>query len=362
MRSESLEFLRDLILAPSPSGYEQPAQEVVRRYASGFASEIRTDVLGNVHVTVGGGKGPAVMLAGHVDEPGLVVGFIDGDGYLTAKGVGGWDTTVLTGQAVTVWTAEGPVEGVIGRKAVHLMSADERGKRPSWEDLFIDIGAKDKDDAATTIRIGDPITVGSGFEPLRGDLYAARCFDGKAGTFSVIEAARLLAQAKVKARVVAVSTTQEEIGLRGATTATYGVEPMVGIASDVTGTADLPGDEDQRGEGKVLGGGPVICRGPNINPFVWERLMVAAEAAHIPYQWEAYGGTTPTDAAVMQVARAGVAAGLVSVPSRYIHTPVEVCSLVDLENTARLLAEFVLRLEPESNWIPSRRPGDPRVS
>lgn len=362
MRSESFQFLHDLMLEPSPSGYEQPAQEVVRSYVSAFSSDVTTDVLGNVHVGVGNGEGPVVMLAGHVDEPGLVVGFIDGDGYLTAKGVGGWDTTVLTGQSVRIWTADGPVEGVIGRKAVHLMSADERGKRPSWEDLFIDVGAKDKDDAKMSIRIGDPITVGNGVEHLRGDLYASRCFDGKAGVFAVIEAARLLAEAKTKARVVAVSTTQEEVGLRGATAATYGVDPVVGIASDVTGTSDLPGDEEQHSEEKRLGGGPVICRGPNVNPFVWQRMMVAAEAAGVPYQWEVYGGSTPTDAAVMQVARAGVAAGLVSVPSRYIHTPVEVCSLSDLENTARLLAEFVLRLEPESYWIPSRRPGDPCVS
>lgn len=357
MRAESFEFLRELLEAPSPSGYEQPAQAVVRAYAETFADEVRTDVMGNVHIVVNPGGGPNVMLAGHVDEPGLVVGMVDGEGFVTAKGVGGWDTTVLAGQPVTIYTDSGPVEGVVGRKAVHLMAADERGKRPSWDELFIDVGARNKADACGPVRVGDPITVGGGFAPLFGDLYAARCFDGKAGAFAVIEAARILAERKPKAAIVAVATTQEEVGLRGATTATWSEDPLVGIACDVTDTVDIPGDEGVSGEEKSLGAGPVICRGANINPYVWERMMVAAEAAGIPYQWEAYGGSTPTDAAVIQVSRAGVAAGLVSVPSRYLHTPVEVCSLADLENTGLLLAEFALRIEPECAWVPSRRPG-----
>ena len=360
MRDQSLEFLRALMEAPSPSGYEQPAQSVVRAYASEFADEVRTDVMGNVIASKNGAGTPRVMLAGHVDEIGLIVSYIDDNGFITFKPIGGWDTTVLVGQTVTIHTADGPVAGVVGRKPIHLMSASERGKPVDMDQMFIDTGVEvtEKDNkrskakAEKPIRIGDPVTVGNGFTPLRGDIVAGRCFDDKAGTFAVIEALRLLSRRKLAASVFAVSTTQEEIGLRGAHTSCFGVDPDVGIAVDVTFTSDTPGDSKKKTADVKLGGGPAIVRGANINPKLYSLLIEAAEAKNIPYQLQAAPGGTGTDANAMQLTRAGVATALIGVPLRYMHTPVEVLTLKDLENTAKLVAEVIARLEADTDFTP----------
>lgn len=360
MREQSLEFLRELMEAPSPSGYEQPAQAVVRAYAAGFADEIVTDVMGNVIASRNAAGSPRVMLAGHVDEIGLIVTYIDESGFVTFKGVGGWDTTVLVGQPVTIHTGEGPIPGVVGRKPIHLLSASERGKPVSMDQMFIDIGVevtdrdnkKNKAKPSGAVQIGDPITVGGGLTPLQGDLVAGRCFDDKAGTFVVIEALRLLSRRKLAAGVFAVSTTQEEIGLRGAQTSCFGVEPKVGIAVDVTFASDTPGDSKKATSDVKLGGGPAIVRGANINPKLYTRLIEAAEAKNIPYQLEAAPGGTGTDANAMQLSRAGVATALIGVPLRYMHTPVEVLCLRDLENTAKLLAEVIARIDADADFTP----------
>lgn len=360
MRDQSLEFLRALMDAPSPSGYEQPAQSVVRAYASEFADDVRTDVMGNVIASKNGAGTPRVMLAGHVDEIGLIVSYIDDSGFITFKGVGGWDTAVLVGQSVTIHTAEGPIPGVVGRKPIHLMSANERGRPVEMDQMFIDTGIevpekeskKSKDKAARKVRIGDPVTIGFGFMPLQGDLVAGRCFDDKAGTFAVIEALRLLARRKLAAGVFAVSTTQEEIGLRGAHTSCFGIDPHVGIAVDVCFASDTPGDSKKQTSDVKLGGGPTIARGANINPKLYSLIIEAAESKNIPYQLEAAPGGTGTDANAMQLTRAGVATALIGIPLRYMHTPVEVVSLRDLENTARLLAEVIVRLEAGTDFTP----------
>jgi endoglucanase len=361
LREQSLEFLRELMEAPSPSGFEQPAQSVVRSYVTDFSDEVDTDVMGNVIASKNGKGKPRVMLAGHVDEIGLIVSYIDDKGYINFKGVGGWDTSVLVGQSVLVHTAGGPVPGVVGRKPIHLMSASERGKSIAMDQLFIDVGVEasekngnKKSDSKTSklVRIGDPVTVGNGFMPLQGDLVAGRCFDDKAGTFSIVEALRLLARRKLDASVFAVSTTQEEVGLRGARTSCFGLDPHVGIAVDVTFASDTPGDSKKKTSDVSIGGGPVIVRGANINPRLYERLIEAAEAKKIPYQLEASPGGTGTDANAMQLTRSGVATALIGVPVRYMHTPVEVLSLKDLENTAKLLAETIARLEEDSDFTP----------
>jgi endoglucanase len=249
---------------------------------------------------------------------------------------------------------QGPVFGVLGKKPIHLMKAADRTKVPDKHDLWIDIGAADADEARQLVAIGDPATYDANFEELRNGLVVSRGIDNKAGAWVVAEALRRVSRAKRKCRaaVYAVATAQEEVGLRGAKTSAYGIDPLVGIAVDVTWATDHPDiDKRQVGECK-LGGGPVILRGANANPVVSERLVQVAKKKKIPYQIQAEPGGTGTDANAIQLSRAGVATGLVSVPQRYMHTPVEIASLEDLDHTARLLAEFALTVDEKESFIP----------
>jgi len=244
------------------------------------------------------------------------------------------------------------VFGVIGRKAVHLMDEEERKKPVELHTLWIDIGAKNKDEAKKLVSIGDPVTYTAGLERLQGDLAVGRGFDDRAGAFAVAEALRLLSEDPPEAAVFAVSTVQEEVGRRGAATSTFGLEPKVGIAVDVIHASDHP-EVDKRKAGEVkLGGGPVISKGADINPVVADMLIRTAEEEGIPYQTEGSPRDSGTDAHAIQVSRAGVASGVVSIPLRYMHTPVEVLSLVDLENVAKLLAAFARRITEETELVP----------
>ncbi|HKB39030.1 MAG TPA: M42 family metallopeptidase [Gemmataceae bacterium] len=358
MHDRSLAFLRNLLETPSPSGYEQQIQGVVRDWAKAFADEVRTDLHGNViairHPSPGAAMGPPqrVMLAGHCDQIALMVQHIDDNGFLFVQPIGGWDMQVLLGQHLTVWTQEGPVSGVVSRRAVHLMTPDERNKVPQFTDVWVDIGARDKAEAEALVCHGDPVTFALGFRPLRNNLAASPGMDDKVGVWTVFEALRLMHDRPLQATVYVVSTVQEEIGLRGATTSSYGIAPTVGIAVDVTHATDTPGnDKKQLGETKV-GSGPVLYRGPNINPRVFEQLREAARGLEIPVQVRGAPRATGTDANAIQLTRDGVAAALVSIPNRYMHSPVEVVSLDDLERAARLLAEFCCRVTPQMDWTP----------
>lgn len=353
MRKESLQFLKDLIAAPSPSGFEVPAQRVVRARMADFADEIRTDVHGNVMAIKNPEHPVRVMLAGHCDQIGFIVRFISDEGYLYFSTLGGADPTVVVGARVMVHGKNGPVLGVIGRKPVHLLTAEERSK-PSLEieKLFIDIGAKDREAAEKLVAVADPITFQADFQELDRDLVVAAGFDDKIGTFVCMEALRLLAGRTLDCGLYAVSTVQEELGLRGAQTACYCINPKAGIAVDVTHASDYPGcDKTRQGDIKV-GEGPVIARGPNINPCLGELLVATAEAKKIPHHVEAAARPTGTDANVMQLSREGVAVGLVSVPNRYMHTPVEIVALSDLENAAKLVAETVAQISEETDFTP----------
>ena len=353
MQQDSFNFLKRLVDTPGPSGYEQRVQRVFRDRVTGYATDIRTDVLGNVYATVNPGGAPRIMLAGHADEIGFQVRYINDDGMLYFGSIGGHDTIVTVGQRVTVHTASGPVLGVLGRKAIHLLETDERNKVPKLDDLWIDIGAKDKADAKSVIAIGDCVTYEHTLQRLRGDLCVARSFDDKMGVFIVAEALRLLAGKTLKAAVTGVSTVQEEVGLRGARTSAYGLEPQIGIATDVGHATDYPdGDKKKVGDIK-LGSGPDITRGANINPAVFDLLVKTAKELEIPYQVTASPGGTGTDANVMQLNRAGVATGLVSVPLRYMHTPNEIINLNDVENAARLMAGFCERITADIDWTPA---------
>ncbi len=352
MKQDSFDFLKKLVDTPGPSGYEQPVQKVFRDRVAAYASDVRTDVMGNVYATVNPGGAPRIMLAGHADEIGFQVRYISEEGMLYFGSIGGHDAVVTVGQRVTVHTANGPVPGVLGRTAIHLLDADDRKKTPKLDDLWIDIGASDKADAESVVAIGDCVTYQHELQRLRGNLCVARSFDDKMGVFIVAEALRLLSEKSLKASVIGVSTVQEEVGLRGARTSAYGIDPQVGIATDVGHATDYPGGEKKKVGDVKLGGGPKITRGANINPVVFELLVKTAKELEIPYYIQASPGATGTDANVIQLSRAGIATGLIEVPLRYMHTPNEIINLDDVENAAKLMAGFCERVTEQIDWTP----------
>lgn len=355
MHDESLTFLKRLLETPSPSGSERAIQDVVRGWAGPLADEVRTDRHGNVIAVrhpAGGADGPRVMLAGHCDQIGLMVQYIDEHGFLYVQPIGGWDMQILLGQYLTVCTRTGPIPGVVSRKATHLLTNEERAKVPQFNDVWVDIGAKDRADAEALVRPGDPVTFALGFRPLRNDVAASPAMDDKVGVWTVFEALRLLRNRPLKCAVYAVSTVQEEIGLRGATTSSYGIHPSVGIAVDVCHATDTPGNEKKQLGDTKLGNGPVLFRGPNINPRVLDGLEAAAKRIDVAVQVRGAPRATGTDANAMQLSRDGVATGLIGIPNRYMHSPVEAVHLGDLDAAARVLAEFCAAVTPEDDWTP----------
>ncbi len=354
MEQRSLNFLKELTNTPSPSGFEQPAQAIWCKYVNHFVDEVKKDVHGNAIAVINPRGRPKIMFCGHCDEIGLMVNYIDDKGYIYFRAIGGIDTALLPGQRFYIHTKKGPILGVVGKKAIHLMEEEERksAAMPKIHTLWLDIGAKDKKEVEKVISIGDPITNIAGFERLKNDFVVARGFDDKMGSFVVAEMLRLLSRKKPKAAIFGVSTVQEEIGARGAKTSVYGISPDVGIAIDVTHSTDYP-DSNSKKTGEIKSGkGPVISRGANINPVVFEKLVETAREEKIPYQIEAAPGATGTDANAIQLNKAGVATGLISVPNRYMHTPVEVIVLSDLENAAKLLSGFTYRIKADLCFIP----------
>jgi endoglucanase len=352
MHEPSLAFFKNLLYTPSPSGYERPVQDLVRAWAGPLADEVRTDRHGNVIAVVHPGGQPRVMLAGHCDQIALMVQYVDDHGFLYVQPMGGWDVQVLLGQHLTVWTKEGPVSGVVSRRAPHLLSNEERNKVPQITDLWVDIGAKSRKDAEEVVQPGDPVTIALGYRELRNGMVSAPGLDDKVGVWTVMETLRLLHGRPLQASVYCVSTVQEELGLRGATTSTYGIHPAVGIAVDVCHASDTPGNDKKQLGDTRLAHGPVVFRGPNVNPRVFERLEQTARSHEITVQVRGAPRATGTDANAMQLSRDGVAAGLIGIPNRYMHSPVEVVALEDLERAARLLAEFCLGVTAQVDWTP----------
>lgn len=352
MNDASLTFLRNLLETPSPSGYERPIQDVVRNWAGPIADEVRTDRHGNVIAVLNPTGHPLVMLAGHCDQIGLMVQHIDDNGFLYVQPIGGWDIQILLGQNLTVWAKDGPLHGVVARRAPHLLTNEERNKVPQFQDLWVDIGVQDRKEAESLVTPGDPVTFALGFRELRNRLAVSPAMDDKVGLWTVMETLRLLRGRPLQAAVFAVSTVQEEIGLRGATTSTHGIHPTVGIAVDVCHATDTPGNDKKQIGDVRLGAGPTLFRGPNINPRVFERLHEAAKTHEIPVQVKGAPRATGTDANVMQLSREGVATGLIGIPNRYMHSPVEMVCLDDMDRSARLLAEFCAALTAQQDWTP----------
>lgn len=354
MEESDFSFLKELVETPSPSGYEQPAQRVLRRALEGIADELRTDVLGNLIARIAGPMGaPRVMIAGHCDEIGFMVKYIDDNGFLFFDPIGGVDPHLVPGQRVRVHTAGGPILGVVGKKPIHLIEAKDRETVVKFKNQFIDLGCADRQEAEALVAIGDPITFDVGLERLRQDRVTSRAFDDKVGAFVVAEVLKeVRRRGPAPVDLYGVSTVQEEVGLRGGATSTYGVDPDVGIVVEVGFATDFPEmDKKEIGEFKV-GRGPILSRGANINPALYELMVCAAREEGIPHQIKGEPRATGTDANVMQLSRAGVATGLVRVPLRYMHTPVEVLSLDDLEHTVKLLATLLYRIGDRENFIP----------
>src|ERR671913_737244 len=351
MRDASYECLKNLLSTPGPSGYEGAAAEVWRAEAGGFA-EVRADRMGNSFATLNGGGTPRVMLSGHIDEIGLMVTHIEEGGLLRFQGVGGWDPQVLVGQRVLVQTKNGEVPGVIGKKAIHVMETDERKKVSEIKSLWIDIGAKDGEEAKEKVRVGDVAVVDQDVLELPNGRIASRALDNRIGAFVVLEALRLLFEEEdFAAEVVAVASVQEEIGLYGARGAAFGLDPDAAIAVDVTHATDTPGVSKNEHGDHSLGSGPVLKRATNISPIVAEGLIAAAEGENISYTLEADSRSTGTDADAIQFTRAGIATGLVSCPNRYMHSPNEIVDLGDLENCARLISAYIKGLDASTDFV-----------
>jgi len=347
MRDASLAFLKNLVNTPSPSGHEMRGQRVWLDYVKEFADETFSDAYGNCVAVLNKGGSPRVMLAGHADEIGMVVNFIDKDGYLYVRKLGGIDPAITKAQRVVVHAKQGPVPGVVGNVAPHLMKEEGERKAPKIHELFIDIGATSQQEAKKLVRIGDPITLADQFEILREDIAVARAFDNRIGTFAVAETLRLLSadRKKLKAEVCAVSNIMEETGLLGARQIAYSLQPDVAVVVDVTHATDYPTvNQQQHGEIK-LGKGPAITHGGCNHPDVVERLETAAEDEGITLQHEAMSATSGTDTDVIFWTRGGIPSGLVSLPNRYMHSPVELINLKDLEQIPRLLAAFARSLK-----------------
>lgn len=354
MRPQSLEFFETIVETPSPSGFEQEVARLYRDYVRPYCDRVATDVMGNVTASIHPDAGMRFMLAGHMDEIGFIIHYIDEDGFLFFSPIGGIDVGTELGQRVVVHGAE-KVEGVIGRKAIQSFKASDSQQTPSFKELWIDIGASSREDAEAVVRIGDAVTLRTGFSRLRGNRAVGRAFDNMAGLFIAAEVVRRLGEdggVHPGVGVHVLGTVQEEIGSRGAQTAAFNLAPQTGLAVDTGVAIDYPRarPEDQ---GKLdLGKGPGIWHGPNANPVVLKRLKQAAAETGIPYQLKAEGESSPTDGRKLQTSRGGVACAVLSVPLRYMHTPSEVLSLDDVQHTIDLIAAYILRLNPDIDFTP----------
>jgi putative aminopeptidase FrvX len=347
MRAESLNFLQKLVNTPSPSGFESRGQKIWLDYVRNFADETRTDAYGNAVAVLNKGGSPRLMLAGHADEIGLMVNFINENGFIYFKKIGGVDEAITRAQRVTIHTKNGPVRGVVGTIASHLQPRNGEKKVPKIHEMYIDIGAKNKKEAEKLVQIGDPITLVDEFEVLRGEIAVARAFDNRIGTFAVAEALRILSgqKKKLKAEVCAVSNVQEEIGLFGARQIAYSLQPDAALVVDVTHATDIPGlDKAQHGDVQ-LGKGPTVTRGSSNHPEMVARLEEVAKKSGVKLQHEAASATSGTDADAIFWTRGGIPSALISLPNRYMHSPVEMINLRDLEQVAELLAGFALSLK-----------------
>ncbi len=348
MREESLRFLEQLVNTPSPSGHERRGQRVWLDYVQPFVDETFTDAYGNAVAVINKGGSPRLMLAAHADEISMTVNFINDKGFIYVRKLGGIDPAITKAQRVVIHSKNGPVKGVVGNVAPHLTKSDPDRKPPKIEELFIDIGVGGRREAERLIRIGDPITLNYPFELLRNNLAIARAFDNRVGTFAVAEALRLVREGrgKLKAEVLGVSNIMEEVGLLGARQIAYTLKPDVALVVDVTHATDYPTVSQQQHGDIKIGGGPAVTHGVCNHPEVVARIESVAKARKIKLQHEASSGSGGTDTDVIFWTRGGIPSGLISLPNRYMHSPVELVSLADLEKIPQLMVGFAQSLQP----------------
>jgi endoglucanase len=298
------------------------------------------------------GGSPTVLLAGHVDEIGLIVNHVDEHGYVYVGPIGGWDPQVLVGQRVRILGRDGDVLGVIGKKPIHLMKPDEREKASKLTDLWVDVGATNRAEALARVAVGDAAVIDARMLELPNGRIVSRSIDDRVGAFVVLEAARRYAARPGAARVVAVGTTQEEIGYRGggALASAERAKPAMAVVVDVTFATDHPGVEKKEHGEASLGGGPVLTRGSIVSPVAFRLLRDTAERLQMPYTVHASGLYSSTDADALHNAREGIATMLVSIPNRYMHSPNEMVALVDLDRAAELIAEACRGVTPETDF------------
>ena len=352
MEQTAKQFFADLVNASGVSGYEQPVQRVVREYAKDFADEMTTDLHGNLIMSINPEADVRVMLAGHCDQIGMIVSFIDDNGFLFIQTIGGWDPQQLVGQRVSIWSENGPVNGVISRKPIHLLDEQEKKQVVKIKDLWIDVGAQNREQALTVVAVGDSVTLQLGYQELQNHLVNGPAMDDRCGVWVIVEALRRAKEMGVTCGLYAASTVQEEIGLRGARTAAYSIDPHVGIAVDVTHAMDCPNMEPRQQGDIKLSKGPVIVHGPNINPVVASKLKQVCRSENLPFQSAALGRAAPNDSNAMQVTRGGVATGIVAIPNRYMHSSVETISLSDITYAAQLLAYFAADVTAAEEFVP----------
>jgi endoglucanase len=351
MRSQSLDFLKELVNTPSPTGHEARGQRVWLDYVKKFADETYTDAHGNAVAILNKGGSPRIMLAGHADEIGMTVNYVDDNGFISVRKLGGVDAAIMKAQRVTVHSRKGPVSGVVGNIAPHLTKSSGNNnsdrKVPQMDDLFIDIGVSSKKEALKLLQIGDPITLVDDFQLLRNDLAVARAFDNRIGTWAVAEALRMLSKEakKLNAEVCAVSNIMEETGCWGSRQIAYSLQPDVALVVDVTHATDCPTVSKQLHGDVKLGNGPTVSHGGSNHPEVLARVEEVAKKAKIELQHEAVSNTSGTDTDAIFWTRGGIPSALISVPNRYMHSPVELISLKDLQQVPELLAAFSLSVK-----------------
>lgn len=351
MDKSRIDFLERLIETPSPSGFEAGAQRVWADYVKPHCDDFQTDAYGNAFARLGDpSQKPHIVLAGHIDELGFMVSHINGEGFLFVQGIGGIDRALFRGQRVRVHGRKGTIPGVTGSLAIHLQEPDDRKKVPELHEMYIDIGAGSKAEAEKLVRVGDAITYADGFERLAHDRVAARGCDNRIGVWSAAEALRQLARKPPTACVTAVSTVQEENGLYGATMAAYSLQPDVALIVDVTHGTDIPNCSKPKHGDVRLGKGPVISIGSSNHPVIVRRLLDVAAREKIPVQAEANPRRTGTDADAFFLQRGGIPTASLGLPNRYMHSPVEVIDLADLENMAKLLAAFCRSVKVGENF------------
>jgi endoglucanase len=352
MIDDARDFLTRLLETPSPSGFEAPGQRVWAERVRPVAEAFESDSYGNAWATLNADATPRILISGHADELGFMIGYINDDGFLYFKGIGGVDPALIRGQRVIVHGRNGDIQGVTGQLAIHLQNPEDRKKVPDIHDMVIDIGARSRKEAEAVVAVGDPVTYAARVHGLMGDRIAARGCDNRIGTWAAAEALRRVAarRSELQACVIAASTIQEENGLYGATMTAYRVKPDVAIVIDVTHATDTPQASKAKHGDIRLGGGPVISVGSSNHPVVNARLRQVAEKAGIPLQTEINPRQTGTDADAIFLTRGGIPTVSIGLPNRYMHSPVEVIELADLDAIANLLAAFALDVQADEKF------------